>query len=125
MNLVYNKIVSYYKNKAAGVTKERYYEICEAIGSSPLEEEIPVELADFPDLVQLAFRVYDFLQDNWDTVGGSYMGKNMVGLLEIFEILDIDDREERKLILELVVLIDSARSKQISSSKPKNKTPTT
>lgn len=94
------------------------------MGNPPIEEEIPVERADFPGIIQDAFQVYGFLQDNWEGMSGTYMGKTMSGILDIFNILEIDE-QERRLILELVVLIDSARSAQISSSKPKNKTPTT
>ena len=118
------KIQSYFKNYSAGVTKEMYYEICEAMGSEPIEDELPVELADFPDIVQNAFLVYGYMQDNWEGMSGTYMGKVMSGLSDILDILEIE-LEDRKIMLELVVLIDSARSKQISSSKPKNKTPTT
>lgn len=94
------------------------------MGNEPLDSEIPVEISDFPDLVQIAFRVYSYLQDIWEGMSGTYLGKQMVGISEIYNILDIDI-EDRKIILELVVLIDLARSKQIASSKPKNKTPTT
>lgn len=94
------------------------------MGTEPLEEEVPVELADFPSTVQEAFQIYNYLQDTWDGMSGTYMGKQMSGLLGIYDILDID-ATERKILLELVSLIDYARSKQISSSKPINKTPTT
>ena len=94
------------------------------MGSEPVDSEIPVEISDFPDTVQLAFKVYNYLPDQWEGMNGIYLGKILVGISEIFNILEIDI-EERKIILELVVLIDSARSRQISSSKPKDKTPTT
>ena len=32
------------------MTKEAYFEMCEMLGSEPLESEIPLELDDFPDL---------------------------------------------------------------------------
>ena len=118
------QIIAYFKDSSAGVTKERYFEICEAMGSEPIEGEIPVEISDFPDIVQNAFQVYGILQDNWEGMSGTYMGKVMSGIIDIFDILEMD-KEDRKVMLELVSLIDSARSKQISSSKPKNKTPTT
>jgi hypothetical protein len=92
--------------------------------SEPLEEEIPIELTDFPDILQIAFFVYSYLQDIWEGMNGVYLGKNFSGISDIFDILKIE-LEDRKIVLELVNLIDSARSKQISSSKPKNKTPTT
>lgn len=94
------------------------------MGNPPIESEEPVELADFPDTVQEAFQVYNYLQDNWDGMSGTYMGKHMAGLQSVFDILDVEIKD-RKLLLELVSLIDYARSKQISSSKPIHKTPTT
>jgi len=94
------------------------------MGSEPVDSEIPVELADFPDMVQTAFLVYGYMRDVWEGMSGTYMGKDMSGLSTIFEILEVE-QEERKILLELVVLIDSARSQQIASSKPKNKTPAT
>ena len=95
------------------------------MGNEPIESEIPVELSDLPELVQISFQVYGYLKDIWEGSTGTYMGKDIPNIFQILEILDINEKSERKLILELVVLIDSARSKQISSSKPKNKTPTT
>lgn len=94
------------------------------MGNDPIDDEIPVDLTDFPSMVQISFKIYEYLQDIWEGMGGTYMGKNISSIGNIFDILDID-KEDRSLMLELVVLIDSARSKQISSSKPKNKTPTT
>jgi hypothetical protein len=94
------------------------------MGSEPVEEEIPIEITDFPDTVQTAFRIYGLLQDVWEGMSATYMGKNLTSIENIFNILDIN-LEDRIVLLELVVLIDSARSNQISSSKPKDKTPTT
>ena len=40
------------------MTKEQYFEMCEMLGSQPVDSEIPVELDDFPVEVQQAFLVY-------------------------------------------------------------------
>ena len=72
------------------MTKEQYFEMCEMLGSEPLEEEIPVELYDLPLEVQEAYWVYTLLNDNWDSFGGNYLGKNLSGLLDIMNILKID-----------------------------------
>ena len=36
---------------------------------------MPLEVSDFPEEVQEAFFMYSFLEDNWDGMSGSYMGK--------------------------------------------------
>jgi hypothetical protein len=36
---------------------------------------MPLEISDFPEEVQEAFFIYSFLEDNWEGMSGSYMGK--------------------------------------------------
>ena len=57
------------------MTKQRYFEMCEMMGTTPIEDEIPIELEDFPDTIQTALAVYSFLRDDWDSVNGEYLGK--------------------------------------------------
>lgn len=113
----------FFKNIHAGVSKETYYEICEAMGSEPIDEEIPIELDDLPIEVQSAYYVYSYLQDIWEGMSGTYMGKSMSGIIDIFTLLEIE-KDEQKLYLDLIKYIDNARSRQISESKPKTKTST-
>lgn len=94
------------------MTKEQYFEMCEMLGSEPLEEEIPVELADLPLEVQEAYRVYVLLNDNWDSFGGNYLGKNMSGLLDIMNILEIDDKVT---ILNIIQILDRNRMNQVQA----------
>lgn len=102
------------------MTKEAYFEMCEAIGSEPEESEIPVEFGDFPDEIQLALTIYRMLRDDWEFVGGNYLGKNFNG---IFDILDVHDIEkiDRKFYLEMLHTIDSVRIEEIRKSKPASK----
>ena len=94
------------------MTKEQYFEMCEMLGSEPLEEEIPVELADLPLEVQEAYRVYVLLNDNWDSFGGNYLGKNMSGLLDIMNILQIEDKIT---ILNIIQILDRNRTNQVQA----------
>jgi hypothetical protein len=110
---------------SAGVSKEAYFEMCEALGSEPLEEEIPVEMDDFPDEVQEAIGVYYKMRDEWDTMNGIYLGKSFAGFADVLNILEIPF-EDRKYLLEWITVMDSSRSKAFSdmraakeSSKPK------
>lgn len=106
------------------MTKDQYFEMCEQLGTEPVEEEIPMELEDFPDEVQQAITVYYRLRDEWDTMNGIYLGKSYSGLGEILDIFEIE-KEDRKLFLEWLSILDNARAKAIEASKPKNndKTP--
>lgn len=92
--------------------------MCEALGSEPVEEEIPVEYDDLLTEVQQALDIYGKLKDDWDTMNGNYMGKQYTGILDIFSILDVP-REDYKTMFDLIGIIDTHRSNAISNSKPK------
>lgn len=100
------------------MTKEAYFEMCEMMGSEPVEREIPVEFEDMTLEVQEALRIYNNLQDSWDYMGGNYIGKNIAGFRDILEIFDIPPEDHRS-IYELVMQIDRIRAKSIADSKPK------
>lgn len=111
---------SYFQNASVSMTKEAYYEMCEALNSEPVEDEIPIEQGDFPIEVQSALEVYYMLRDEWDTMSGTYMGKNYAGFKDILEIMDIE-KSDRKQLMDWIVVMDAARSKAISAAKPKTK----
>jgi hypothetical protein len=47
------------------MTKDMYFEMCDQMGQEPVESEIPLDLNDFPDIVQAAFTIYSILSDQW------------------------------------------------------------
>lgn len=100
------------------MTKDAYFEMCEALGSEPVESEIPVEFEDFYVDVQQAMQIYFKLRDEWDTMNGNYLGKNYAGILDIFTILEVPV-EDRKTMYDLIGIIDKHRSDAIIASKPK------
>jgi hypothetical protein len=103
------------------MTRETYFEMCEALGSEPVEEDIPVEYSDFPIQAQEALSIYSKLRDEWDTINGNYLGKSYAGILDIFTILEVPV-EDRRQVFDLINLIDTYRSKAISANKPKPQT---
>jgi hypothetical protein len=106
-----------------GMTKDHYFEMCEAMGTEPLDSEIPWDLEDFPHEVQQTITIYYKLRDEWDTMNGLYLGKSYTGLAEILDIFEVD-KCDRKHFLEWLTILDNARSKAIEASKPKQqKTP--
>ncbi len=107
---------SFFQNISASMTKEAYFEMCEALGSEPVEEEIPVEMDDFPVEVQEAISVYYKLKDEWDTMNGVYMGKSYAGFTDILDILEVPF-SDRKYLLEWITVMDAARSKAYKDTK--------
>lgn len=103
-----------------GMTREQYFEMCEMMGSEPLEEEIPIEFDDLPTEAQEALHIYNNLQDCWDYMGGNYIGKNMNNFRDVFEIYDVPQADHR-FLYELICHIDRVRAKQIQDKKPKSK----
>lgn len=103
------------------MTKEMYFEMCDQLGTNPIEEEIPVELNDFPELVQTCFIMYNYLTDNWDSMGGNYLGKDYSIVFNLFDVYNVDITD-RLLSLEFLQRMDSIRS-NIVSEKIKQRTP--
>lgn len=98
--------------------------MCEALGSEPVEDQIPIEFDDLPTDVQYILQIYNLLQDCWDYMGGNYIGKSMS---EFWKFMELDNIpvEDRKYYYELIVHIDSVRADQVrlqqkSKQKPAN-----
>lgn len=102
------------------MTKDMYLELCEALGNEPLEEEMPVEINDLPDLVQQTLQIYYMLKDIWDPMGGNYLGKDTSTLFEFFRLYDID-KAEQLLAVSFIQHMDYVRSKMISSKRESKK----
>ena len=104
------------------MTKEQYFEMCDALGTEPIETEIPIDYEDLPIDVHQAYNIYNNLQDNWDTMSGVYIGKVYAGIVDIFDMYEID-KEERKVIFSLLQVIDRHRSELISQKKTSKQPP--
>lgn len=90
------------------------------MGTEPIEAEMPVEIDEFPELVQTVMSIYYMLQDCWDSMGGNYLGKNTGTLFEYFRLFDLTEHEQL-LALALIQKMDSVRSGLISEKLKQNK----
>ena len=106
------------QNGSVGMTKEQYYDMCDAVGSEPIDDEVPVEFEDFPEEVQVAMSIYRTLRDEWEYVSGNYLGKNLNGIFDVFDVFDIV-KVDRRYFLELIHTIDAIRIEEIKKHKPK------
>lgn len=102
------------------MTKEAYFEMCEALGSEPIDSEIPIDYSDLPVDAQEALGIYNKLRDEWDGFNGIYMGKNYAGILDIFNILDVPV-EDRRTMFELINMIDLHRKNAIAEQREATK----
>jgi hypothetical protein len=94
------------------MTRDKYLDMCLELGTEPLEHEIPVELDDFALEAQHCLLIYKTLRDEWDYMNGNYIGKNLSGIFQLFEVYEID-RQDWKFYLEIIHLIDQVRIEQI------------
>jgi len=108
------------QNGSVAMTKQQYFDMCEQLGAEPVEGEIPVEFDDFAMEVQLALSIYQMLRDEWEYINGNYLGKNLNGIFELFDVYDVD-RKDKKFYLELIHMIDSTRINEIRNSKQTEK----
>jgi hypothetical protein len=66
--------------------------ICEQLGEEPDPEKMPPDLTDFPVEVQVAFFIFDLLEDRWEGMSGTYMGKYWSNINTLFDLYEIEDR---------------------------------
>ena len=117
-------IGSYFQNSEVSMTKDAYFEMCEALGTAPIDDEIPIDMDDFPEEVQNAFNMYYQLRDNWDSMGGSYLGKDTSTLFNFFDLYDTE-KADRLFIISLVQHMDYIRGKMINDKIRSTKKPST
>lgn len=100
------------------MTQEQYFEMCEALGETPAEENIPVEYTDFSVELQQILQIYNLLQDQWEGFNGIYIGKNITGIQEILDIFEIPI-EDRLLTVQTIKLLDKVRAEQLNRRNEK------
>lgn len=103
------------------MTKDAYFEMCEMMGSEPDPDEIPVEFADLPDIVQQALEIYGFLPDRWEGMSATFLGKDYSIAFDLFKTYEIDNYVEQRLLLRIMSVIDGIRSKIIQGKQAPKK----
>lgn len=104
-------------NSGEGVSKEVYLEMCEMMGTDPDPEHMPVEYGDFPTEIQVGINTYSLLQDRWEPMSGTYLGKDLTNLETLLRLLEVPV-EDYITILQTVRLLDSTRT-EIYQAKAK------
>ena len=82
--------------------------MCEQLGKEPVEEEIPLDLEDFPPIAIAALSTYRQLGDRlYPDIG--FVGKDFTNLPYYVDIYDIEDVE---LFLEILSYLESRAIEQ-------------
>ena len=115
---------NYYQNSQVKVTKEAYFQMCEMLGQEPVEADIPVEFMDLPHECQTAIYIYTSLKDEIDPMSGTYHGKSLLGLLDLFSIYEVEHLD-RRIVLEFIQSLDGFRKEanRIKVQAATNKSP--
>jgi hypothetical protein len=75
--------------------------ICHQLGEEPDPDKMPLEISDFPSEIQVAFFIFGFLEDTWDGMSGSYMGKNWNNIEYLFNLYNIDEPRTLLYLMKL------------------------
>lgn len=84
------------------------------MGTEPVDSEIPVSTSDFPEIVQMTFNLYYLLRDQWDSMGGNYLGKDLGSIFEFFRLYKFEEDSEQLLVISLIQQMDAVRTKLVS-----------
>ena len=69
---------------------------------------MPLEVSDLPSEVQVAFFIFAFLEDNWEGMSGTYLGKHWSNVEYFFNLYNIEDPKTTITIMKMWenILID-------------------
>lgn len=99
------------------MTQDRYFEMCRQLGKEPVEEEIPPDITDLPEIVQIGISVFNSLGDRvYPDIG--YIGKDYTNLPILIELYGIEDIE---LLLDVLSFLDSRAIKRSSEQLKKER----
>ena len=90
------------------MNRERYLDMMEQLGKEPVEEEIPPDFEDLPEIIVQAVSTFNSLGDRvYPEIG--YIGKDYVNLPFFLDMYGIEDTE---YFLEILSWLDSRAVKR-------------
>ncbi len=106
-----------YKNLDSKMTQDRYLEMCEQLGKEPDPEEMPPDISDFPEIVQIGLSIFNTLGDRvYPEIG--YIGKDYTNLPILMEMYGVEDTE---LLLQILGYLDSRAIQHSSETLKKER----
>lgn len=97
------------------MTRDRYLDMMQQLGKEPLEEEVPPDWEDLPEIIIDALNTFNSLGDRvYGEIG--FTGKDYTNLPFFLEVYDITDTE---YFLEILSWLDSRAIKKSSEQLKK------
>jgi hypothetical protein len=118
---MWERLEKWYNNIKAKMTKARYLDMCEQLGTEPDPLKMPPDLSDFPEVVQNALDVFNKLGDRIASDIG-YLGKDY-SILSVY-LENVEDKETFLDILSWMdgkVIVESAEEMKRARDKIKSK----
>ena len=80
---------------------------------------MPLEVSGFPAEVQVAFFLYGFLEDRYEGMSGSYMGKSWSNIEFLFHTYQIDEPKVTLYYMKLLENISVGHKAELAQRKQK------
>ena len=104
-------------NMDQGMTKKRYLDMCHQLKKEPSPKECPPDIdEDFPELVTIAFSVFNRLGDRFTE--GVFIGKDYYKLPFYIEIYDIKN-EDLEFFLDVLSYLEGRAASKSSEMMKK------
>ena len=95
--------------------------MCELLGTTPVEDQIPITREDLSWETQMIFFLYDKLPSKWEGFSGTYLGKDLILLPVLYDEFDYEPGL-RKYGWEIIPIIDSFVAEDVAKKlKAKSK----
>lgn len=85
------RLLERYVKEDSAIDVDKYLLLCEQLGQEPDPTKMPLDSADFPAEVQVAFFMFSMLSDNWEGMSGTYMGKDWSSIDYMFKLHKIEN----------------------------------
>jgi len=95
--------------------------MCEQMGIEPDPNEIPLDLNDLSYEAQLAIKIFNSLPDKVEGMSGSWLGKDYAGLGILFDIYEVENRQEVFELMALLTHETDTHYRQQQKQKSKSK----
>ena len=92
---------NYVQHADLGMDSEKYFDMCEQLGTDPNAGIRPIDYTDLTVQSQHAISAFPYLPDRWDTMNGKYLGKEFSGIEFVFNMLDIG-KSDWQVVLKLI-----------------------
>jgi len=98
--------------------------MCEQMGTTPIESEIPIDYSDLAYESQIALAIFNLLPDSVAGMSGTWLGKDYSGLRTFMDIHEVQDEMLFLTLLSVLVQETSehySRKQKEQQQKSKSK----